>query len=137
MEKLFIPQVLALTVKGKGFNELCLAKWNIQIKGESIPDFHYNYEREGLWFNHNGKDVSGLNGNDGREFLWSAPMYQQVVDWLREKHNLLISILPTTFGKYCFDIYKHRNNLVYQSIEVFENYYEALNKSIEEALRLI
>lgn len=137
MKQIFLPYELALNLKKKGFNEPCLAKWNILLKGEVIPDFFYNYESEGLWFNHNNKDVSGLNGNNGRDFLWSAPTHQQANDWLRDKHKLFISVLPTTFGKYCFDVYKNRNNYVYQSIEVFDNYYEAVNKSIQEALKFI
>lgn len=65
MEKeIFVTYEIALKLKLKGFNERCLAKYMIDIKGEIIPHFRYNYvNSEGMWFNHNGKDTTGLNGN--------------------------------------------------------------------------
>jgi hypothetical protein len=76
----------------------------------------------------------------------SAPLWQQATDWLREKYRIEV---------YCFDYY--RTNQEYKpqydcrvnghqlSIEgnshsaviLYNTYYEAMEKAIEEALTLI
>lgn len=66
MEHLFVPYDLALKLKEKGFNECCFGFFDPLHNGLVI----YNDERENL----------------NSEMSWvSAPLYQQTVDWLREK----------------------------------------------------
>lgn len=144
MEKLFVPYQLAKQLKEKGFNEFCLAKWMLDIKGDIIPHFRFNYEKEGLWAQHNSKDTSGLNGNNGKDFLWSAPMYQQVLDWFREKHNLHIEVyIGSDDKKIWWNVSLCKVRLGFDHDPINEEsiggdtYYESLNKTIEETLKLI
>jgi arylsulfatase A-like enzyme len=92
MNKEFVPYTLALKLKELGFDEGCLAKWMLDTVGDTIPHFRYNYESEGVWFKHNSKDVSNLNGTKHgiKHFLWSAPLWQQAFEWMREKHELVV-----------------------------------------------
>lgn len=78
MKHLFIPYEIAVIAKEKGFDEPCLK-----------------------WYSSNGK----LNNNVGdilsenQKSLYgccAAPLYQQIIDWLREKHN--IYIMHNIFG---------------------------------------
>lgn len=130
LRELFIPYELAYhlqhpnpkEVKYSAFDTECIAFWN-----------HY---RE-VHFNHTYDDYA-------RHL--KAPMYQQVVDWFRDKHNIEI---------YCQNYY--RGNKDYKaeyeiringkqlsndyssssSVVLYAKYYEALTKAIEEALKLI
>ena len=77
MKHLFVPYDIALLAKEKGFNEKCLktyAHWNesnphivelVQIEEELQPCTQ--------WF-----------------ILCNAPLYQQLIDWFWQKHDLVI-----------------------------------------------
>ena len=137
MKDLFIPYDLALIAKQKGFDTPCLAKWLIYVKGDTVPHFNYNSDGDGMWFNHNGKDVSDLNGNNGKEFLWSAPMYQQVVDWFRIQHNIHIQDNWNHLLNDYFISIKTMNGELLLKENRFKTYEECRIKAIEEALKLI
>lgn len=128
MKHLFIPYCLAVLAKKKGFDERCL----------------------GIWL-----DEDNLFQADCRKAHNDilAPLYQQIVDWLREECDLNIEITIWFANHYKFEIYKisdwNRINL-YPVVWTENNnyhkekgtssifsYYEALNKAIEEAFNLI
>jgi hypothetical protein len=148
-----IPYEIAKNLKEKGFNEPVsryymsngLLAVNSEDSGGNEREYHFtaddfneNWNIEGWVISKDGGMCFGCKLDNVKYFIpYSAPQQYQVVDWLREKHKLLINILPTTFGKYCIVIYRYPNNEVYQSIEVFETYYEALNNAIKQALDLI
>lgn len=148
MEKKFIPHEIALHLKQKGFNEPCLAKWMLDMKGDTIPHFRYNNRialaesvDEGVWFNHNGKDVSNLNGNDGKDFLWSAPTYEQTKDWFMDKHNIHIMYMicgsrTKVLGYKWFVQVGMNEDGCYQT-KMIKDYYVGMTEAIKEALKLI
>lgn len=79
----FVPYEQALALKKLGFGEPCLAKYSIDIAGETIPHFRYNNRisqaesiDEGVWFNHNNLD---------KDHIWSAPTFLQAFRWLYRK----------------------------------------------------
>jgi hypothetical protein len=113
MEKEFIPYEQALALKELGFDEPCLGK------------FYYNQlEIGGNWCNNDFKEDPDI-------FI-SAPLYQQVFRWFREKYNLFceIQIDRTTEPKFCFDIFQYEHFGNYEKIEVKEWY---LYRTQEEA----
>jgi len=120
MEHLFLPYELAIIAKQKGFNEPCINCYNADKT--LMQDGWYSTKRPCY--------------NDGLiEECSSAPLYQQITDWFREKHNFNIAILKgedTITGEfyYCYDGGKHLTKRC-------KGYYEALNKAIEEAFKLI
>jgi hypothetical protein len=87
------------------------------------------------------------NQNDGI----LAPLYQQVVDWFREKHWIDISIMPEVKQhprnrSYTCSIYRDpglgngiERNILKQDGKILYwiNPYNAYNTAIEEALKLI
>lgn len=120
MKHLFVPYELAVKLKEKGFNEECLGSWN-PVHGLIIDDEVF---------------TSNI----------SAPLYQQVIDWFREKHKIFISINVSLnsikFKKpelhFNMDILKNKQQPSFKSSRSESvDYYEKLNEAIEEALKLI
>lgn len=143
MKHLFIPYELAIIAKEKGFNEPCLAmysqpEWSKeviltwQLEGSILgPDDGPFYNAEGVPLKQN-KYVA-------------APLYQQIVDWLREEHKIHICNNPhfTTSGGvagYLFDVYSFSSILGYQENSktiAGTTHYETLDKAITWAFNLI
>lgn len=123
MKHLFISYELALIAKEKGFNDRCLASINpdgqIEIGNTSYLMAFMKREKKDIF----------------------APTHQQIVDWFRKKHDIVVSVFV---GRD-----QHANSLMDNKIYFPEinnsgkemqskfDYYEALNKAIEEAFKLI
>ena len=71
MEQLFIPYEIAKLLKQKGFEWNCFGYW---IKSK------------------NSNKAQLTIGDNFNEEEIDAPLYQQVVDWFREKHSFWIQI---------------------------------------------
>jgi len=131
MNKLFVPYELAAMAKQKGFSDPCFAKFFYP----EVPENRFRYNTQGTPMNYNSEDC-------GR-FI-SAPLYQQLVDWFREKHFINIE---TTFDFITFDvvIYDFKNNNVVnivsslsdKSQHCFTDWYSALDAAIEQAFKII
>lgn len=119
MKHLFIPHKLAVLAKEKGFPNntgSCLAAWEVTDNAEWL---HFGAHKVGLL---------------------QAPLYQQVVDWLFDKHKLDIQLSVNDNMKWSFTINYLQHNKYWISpayIGFFNTKYEALDKVIEEALNLI
>lgn len=74
-EELFVDYDIALKLKKLGFNEECLYYYD---------SFAYVGSSSAFWQNYNTS-----------ENLVSRPLWQQVIDWLREKHNLIVYVRST------------------------------------------
>lgn len=148
MKHLFVPYEIALMLKEKGFDDEYFGNYYsinttdatelILVKNESARRKELKEGEKGWW-------------------ICVAPTYQQVQDWLREKHNIHININPQhsyiselelacgTFpnGKYggtLDDVTLNKEMMGSDTICLIptsDSYYEALYKGIEEALKLI
>lgn len=129
MKKLFVPYEIALKLKEKGFNEPCCAKSYELDKDKDEKMIHYgsvNFPQ--LW---NSSVV-----NDTRPLI-SIPMYQQVIDWFRNTHKIIIEARPlNTLDWWDALIYNEECERICRDAG-YKTYYEALTKAIEEALKLI
>ncbi len=120
MKHLFLPYELAVIAKEKGYDEECFA----------------SYREDG-----------SIQFDDPEGFgKWAAPIYQQIIDWLYEEYGIWICIqnyihgeptdkLPLGFTFYidiygCCEVGESENGY-------FKTQYDALNKGIEEAFKLI
>jgi hypothetical protein len=112
MEKLFLPYELALEIKTLGFDEPCLFDYN-RWNTERLNDSYFNY----------------VNYNAG-ETMVSAPLFQQVFKWFREKydlHSLIESYNQDENGNDVEYIYSYRivtNKIFPKEMNVFLNSYE-------------
>jgi hypothetical protein len=126
LEKEFIPYEQALELKELGFNKPCL----------------------GCYYTLNGKDWEfGENEsynlldeiyNIGPKFTLIAPLYQQAINFFREKYNLASHIATYwqhDWNNYSYQYYFVENQIEWNGIEHYKTYEEAelacLNKLIE------
>lgn len=152
----FVPYELAKLSKEKGFDEKCLGFWR---SSQDITFTSYNNNcitSRNTFLTIKGKDnfVYTPEPNDAdtnpnyERIKWkmkiAAPTHQQVVDWLREEHDIYIFTYPVGLDKktigFCWDVEqanKDYGNHTDQDYTKYKTYYEALNKAIEEALKLI
>ena len=130
MEKLFVSIELAIMAKEKEFNE-------------EVFGFYWRDTYDLVYDNAIGYH-SGMH--------LSAPTHQQLIDWFREKHGIYVNadLLPNvtkykgTFVPLSFIPKKYKNfesyakdREKYSTVDSYDDYYEALNKALEEAFKLI
>jgi len=123
MQHLFVEYPIALELKNKGFNEPCFAAY-IEM-AEKRFDFMLNSEWQAI------DDSIGLGNN----LITNAPLHQQVIDFLL-KFGYFIQT-GICGDDTIFMVIYHKNNGIIYNEKGFKDNYEALNKAIEEALKLI
>lgn len=131
MKNLFLPYELSKTLKRKGFNEPCIAyKWDdtyIHSQGivANFENFHWT--------------IRDLHNHNESPTRISIPLYQQVIDWFRIEHKLFVSVEIGTqeYSYFIYDIRRNESATGTKSLSYNGEYYEAMDKAIEEALRLI
>jgi len=125
MKHLFAPYNLSLLAKEKWFNEPCLRYYNVgHNKDAPIRLSMFKNEQMGSV---------------------SAPLYQQLVDWFREKHQYNIVVIGCemiaeeegTRGGFTWCINKRSKVASALWEPKIEDYYDCLNKALEEAFKLI
>lgn len=134
LEELFLPYNIAELAKKKGFNEPSLAFYNkekwLEFSGGKNS---IGMEIESPFYNFDGFPLY----DTGRV---SAPVYQQMIDWLRTENNLHMNIRSTETGSFQYEIYFKNNGIQYKWITsgpLRKAYYEALNEGITQALNLV
>ena len=131
MDKLFVPYEIAMELKYKGYDESCFMYYRAEMDGSMQ-----------LWYHQDNNCLDAIGSNNSDNAKWvdcTAPLYQQAVDWLREKHNISIFIEIGTH-EYSYMIYDVGNDKRLSGLETLKfngTYHESLNKAIEESLKLI
>lgn len=129
MKDHFVTYEIALKLKEKGFDELCFAEYNSNDK--------YNEP----W-------VYGSEGNVTEQYSnramiahdAAAPLWQQVVDWLREDKNIHVLFEYGLLKKYFVVLFHSIEEYLGDDkgdIIEFSTFHEARKKGIEKALELI
>lgn len=123
MTHLFLPYELTLKAKELGFNEPCLAEYQ---KYKAAWKLIITHSWDKYLYNH----------------IIKAPIYQQIIDWIREEYDIFIHISPRIHGnKYTFSIhnmpFSKRKAFHIDDKLGFNDYYEALNEAIKQAFKLI
>jgi hypothetical protein len=128
MKEQFVPYEIALILKDKGFDELCLGYYreDAQKKDGSLYEYITPYEYDEV------KECEHM-------IPVFAPLWQQVIDWLREKHSLDIMTRQLQLDGRSY--YKISKIEAEDEIKGYANFcksaYEAREKSIVHALTLI
>lgn len=130
MKHLFIPYELAVIAKEKGFDEVCVAHWKWSPKLS-----------QGILYT-----LKFSCSDETNKHRLQAPLYQQIVDWFREKYEIDVFVKRAMKKphKAFIGVIIDRNGLEhniypnnYKSVEDSGTYYESINKAIEEAFKLI
>jgi len=123
MKKEFITYEIALRLKELGFDEECFMIFRDgTLKAPALTD----------WYNHNCRIGNTI----------SAPLWQQVIDWFREKHNIHIEILSFDTETILYDpIVKQLINGEwsdeYPEYDSQDNYYTARELAIQKAIEIL
>lgn len=117
MKKEFVSHEIALALKKLGFDEECLACFSPST--ELIL----------------GKDITDTYGH---EYVM-APLWQQVIDWFREKYNIAIFIDMNCMEDKGYTFYIGdliSRETIFENYESINTYPEAREQAILKALEL-
>jgi len=134
MIKFIEDKELCIKLKEKGFDEGCI----LQFRGEDTQpvcqmDYKLNYEKNSDY-------------NNDNNYWLACPTYDQICEWFREKHNICVSsdgILNKTVKPYAIWFMPTVTTMdedydsPFDVDSITDNYYDALNEAINEALKLI
>ena len=154
MKEQFVPYEIANILKEKGFDEPCFGTYNsfgdfIQSNSEYPLPKNSDKLHDDIWLKH----IQTHFPDHTPDMLCTAPLWQQVIDWLRDKHQIEIVLSGITV----YDIRKYHICLYYNvdgimtdhSMLLFDEetreyagyqtftYPEARQAAIEHALTLI
>lgn len=119
---------IALMAKEKGFNEPCLAYYCQRISNKD-EYFVRSFE------------IKTINYDEVNEGTTLAIIYQQLVDWFREKHKIFITHDPmssySSLGACAFSIDNPNKPGFYRSHVAGTTYYNAFNNALMHAFTLI
>ena len=130
MKAQFIPYKIALKLKELGFDEEVFGYYK---EGSIIDQDDMTYER-GI---HNRITQTYNSGTI------SAPLWQQAIDWLREKHNLYVQIVfseiqDESLYPYYYYIIDMKTKLVLGTLSYnIKEFKEAKEQAILKAIELI
>lgn len=120
MKRLFVPKNIAQLARDNGFNEVCLAAYG------SENDDNNSFQ---IW------SEDGIDNNSSSHL--AAPLYQQLIDWFRYKHSIVIWIETAPYVytfNFRFYIETYDNRLEGNKSK---DYYKALNEALMEGFKLI
>lgn len=112
MKNQFCSYEIALKLKELGFDEKCMASYyTYDIKNFSKGKYDYRGKFE---FDYSTEDQYIVNSNE--TYYVSAPLWQQVIDWFRDEHDIVIEIARQKY----FDTYA--NSYAYEVVcKVYKN----------------
>lgn len=133
INRLFVSYEIALALKEKRYNEMCFGMYMREILKERCYCQNSEFQEE------------------HQKVFIAAPLYQQVVDWFREKHNLEISTarIAVNTPKYSYVLVRTNEidynlytsipdcPLILHTPNEYPDYYTTLREGIKEALKLI
>lgn len=129
IKEAFVSFEVAKLLKEKGFNEKCRGGYHCEFDDNDHPIVMLE-EWTAQPYNNDFVDEG---------FLCSAPTHQLVTAWLREKHNICITIYPDKENGYESVLYDIENNveIVLQSFGVYgiHIYKEIYEDAVEAALK--
>lgn len=123
MKEELITFETAKTAKQKGFSWHCEKHYNHE----------YSYDEPAIF-------MDDLSPEDLEPFEYSAPTQSLLQKWLRESKNIILCIVDD-FDKYLGYsrgfVFTINGRLHYNSGDCFEEYEQALEEGLQEALKLI
>ena len=119
MKEQFVTYEIALKLKELGFDEECFGRYE---------GTDYYLEK---W---NGVKLEPTHTTSQNTFSWqlaSAPLWQQVIDWFREKHKIRVCNLVNIYIEATFIIYHSTDVEVIDGNDFYKTREQAILKAIE------
>jgi hypothetical protein len=140
MEDTLISFETAKLAKEKSFDLPTWYYFNVDNKiDETIPEGFSGLKNE-IWQSNTVNKYSN-NKTAYNYYQCSAPTQALLQKWLRDIHNIHVVLLPNDEGLYGFAITianrNHTDSNRFELDEITGNYEEALEKGLQEALKLI
>ena len=142
MKEQFVTYEIALKLKKLGFDEFCFAHY---INGDLITKTAILKSSTMQYYQQNNINPS----NQYKDKKCTAPLWQQVIDWFRNKYNLLIDspkLDELNIGKWSVKITSLDKSTVLEEFvdqpywrlyRCFRTYEEAREQAILKAIELI
>lgn len=132
MKHLFVDYEIAKELKRLGFNDPCFGFFNEDyidngVIGIGNPRNYNNFEFNKTWRSSSVDDIV------------SAPLTQQAIDWLREKHKIVLIIDKTAHNYWFYKIAILVDNAALQENYIFlskdfDNYQKCIIFGVKKAL---
>lgn len=131
LKEQFTTYEIALRLKELNFNEDCFGNYVSHLNSDNI-DLNI------IKSNHN----SGKYVTIPEDFYTDAPLWQQVIDWFRDKYDIHINITSWSdaavdnfegliLGRYEISVFKNSNK---NPIKYIEHYYDDYKQAREQAV---
>ena len=141
MKEQFVTYEIALKLKELGFNEKCLASYYTDDERNYDKGDIYDCRRKlssSIDFDPFKEEFDNFYINSNETYYVSAPLWQQVIDWFKEKHNMYIEItyeggLQKDTSLYSFQIWSNQTSNKSDKM----NYFKAREQAILKAIELI
>lgn len=120
MKHLFVPKNIAQLARDNGFNEVCLAAYGAE------NDDNNSFQ---IW------SEDGIDNHSSSHL--AAPLYQQLIDWFRNKHGIVIWIETAPYTRtFNFRFYIETSDNR-QEGHKSKDYYKVYNEALIEGFKLI
>lgn len=147
MKHLFVPYEIALLAKEKGFDESCLTVYQPNLSAphewtlQSIIASIYLHAKIESADSHKS-NFTGYKNSIGLHYglkSCTAPLYQQLIDWFRDTHNIeVFAHKQIESGGYrAFVQYEDSEEWIENLEAEGKTYYESINKALLNAFKLI
>ena len=151
MEEQFVTYEIALKLKELGFNKPCLASYYTDDERNYAKDGTYDCRQKissSIDFDPFKEEFDNFYINSNETYYVSAPLWQQVIDWFREKYNLLIDspkLDEWNIGKWSVKITSLDKSIILEEYvgqpywriyRCFRTYEEAREQAILKAIEL-
>ena len=141
MKEQFVTYEIALKLKELGFNKPCLASYYTDDERNYAKDGTYDCRQKissSIDFDPFKEEFDNFYINSNETYYVSAPLWQQVIDWFKEKHNMYIEItyeggLQKDTSLYSFQIWSNQTSNKSDKM----NYFKAREQAILKAIELI
>ncbi len=147
MKEQFVTYDIAKKLKDKKFTEECMGYYDYAKTAQHNEQDGYsgpfgwrkgecNFNKE-YFYNGCLKDISNENWENV-----AAPLWQQVIEWFREKHQIFIEVEKITFNNDCYLAkvrkFNKNNKLVRASnYDDYKTHYKTMEMAVKKALTLI
>ncbi len=129
MEKEFVTYEIAVKLKELGFQEDCFKIIEVEdgIERICVDDSYSKYRN-----NTGDKQLYFKNRfNSGGEYYIAIPLWQQVIDWFREKYKIRICNIVNVHIESIFIVYELYNNQIIENTDFYIAREQAILKAIE------